>query len=105
VCRSLTPAHDMWQSSSPAVERFMRREIGPEGRVRDFLADLDKVRTSLLRLPDTLDRLTEAAERMQPDRSEVEAARRSPLTLGLLVTAAALLGALLTLAFTGQIAL
>ena len=47
----------------------MRREIGPEGGcVRDFLADLDKVRTSLLRLPDTLDRLTEAAERMQPDR-------------------------------------
>ncbi|MCC5980618.1 MAG: 2-polyprenylphenol 6-hydroxylase [Oceanicaulis sp.] len=105
VCRLLTPAHDMWQSSSPAVERFMRREIGPEGRVRDFLADLDKVRTSLLRLPDTLDRLTLAAERMNTPAGTSSAHPSRRWRTGLLIAGAALLGVVFTLALTGRIAL
>ena len=67
VCRTLTADHNMWQASAPAVERFMRRELGPEGRVRDALADLHRLRTAILALPETLDRLSRAAEAVRTD--------------------------------------
>lgn len=105
VCRTLTPAHDMWESSAPAVERFMRREIGPEGKVRDFLADLEKLRTSLIRLPDTLDRLTLAAERMQGPSGAVQTRHRGAWLTGVLIAGAAFAGVVFTLALTGRIAL
>lgn len=105
VCRTLTPAHDMWQASAPAVERFMRRELGPEGRVRDFVRDLERVHTSLVALPATLQRLTEAAERMNTPEHASAPARRSWFTGILIAVAAASLAALVTLALTGRLAL
>lgn len=76
VCRMLTDDHNMWEASAPAVERFMRRELGPEGKIRDAVADLDRMRKAILALPETIERLSEAAERMgtEPD-PEKRAAR------------------------------
>jgi ubiquinone biosynthesis protein len=70
VCRSLTDRHNMWKASAPSVERFMRRELGPEGKVRDAVRDLETMRDAVLSLPDTLNRLSNAAEAL---RSEPEA--------------------------------
>ncbi|MEQ8432968.1 MAG: 2-polyprenylphenol 6-hydroxylase [Oceanicaulis sp.] len=69
VCRSLTDRHNMWKASAPSVERFMRRELGPEGKVRDAIRDLETMRDAVLSLPDTLDRLSKAAEafKAEPD--------------------------------------
>jgi len=104
VCRTLTPAHDMWQASAPAVERFMRRELGPEGRVRDIFRDLERIQTSLVALPATLERLTEAAERMNaPDDASAPARRRWLAGLAIAVAAASL-AVLATLALTGRLA-
>lgn len=63
VCRTLTDDHNIWEASAPSVERFMRRELGPEGKIRDAVEELDRVREAVLALPDTLERLSEAAER------------------------------------------
>lgn len=100
VCRTLTPAHDMWQASAPAVERFMRRELGPEGRVRDFVRDLERVHTSLVALPVTLERLTEAAERMNAPEQASAPARRGWFAGILIAVTAASLTVLITLALT-----
>ena len=104
VCRTLTPAHDMWQASAPAVERFMRRELGPEGRVRDVFRDLERLHTSLVALPATLERLTEAAERMNAPENGSTPARRRWLTGIAMAVAAASLAVLATLAVTGNLA-
>lgn len=103
VCRTLTPAHDMWQASAPAVERFMRRELGPEGRVRDVFRDLERLHTSLVALPATLERLTEAAERMNAPEDASAPARRRWLAGIAIAAATASLAVLATLAATGQL--
>ncbi|AZU03153.1 ubiquinone biosynthesis protein [Glycocaulis alkaliphilus] len=105
VCRTLTPAHDMWESSAPAVERFMRRELGPEGRIRDVLRDLERLHTSLVALPVTLERLTEAAERMNAPEQVSAPVRRGWFTGMLIAITTASLAVLLTLALTGRLAM
>lgn len=101
VCRTLTPAHDMWQASAPAVERFMRRELGPEGRIRDIFQDLERLHTSLVALPVTLERLTQAAERMHAPDDLARPERRAWIAGIAIAVAAASLSVLLTLALTG----
>lgn len=63
VCRSLSAAHNMWTASGPAVERFMRRELGPEGQVMDALDDLRALRGAIRRLPHFIDDISDLAER------------------------------------------
>lgn len=77
VCRMLTSDHNMWEASAPSVERFMRRELGPEGKVRDAMEDLDRLRGAVLALPDTLERMTAAAEHMGAPHEP--APKRAPL--------------------------
>ena len=62
VCRLLSDEHNMWQASAPSVERFMRRELGPEARVRDALDELDRLKDAVLALPETLERMSVIAE-------------------------------------------
>lgn len=71
VCRSLSEDHNMWVSAGPAVERFMRRELGPEGRIRDAFEELERMRDVVLSLPDALERLSalEPAAAPPPKRS------------------------------------
>lgn len=91
VCRMLSPQHNMWEASAPAVTRFMRRELGPEGKVRDLVRDLEALRTSVMALPATLERLTEAAERLRGDPPET--AKRRDWVLVLAIASTTLLGA------------
>lgn len=62
VCRLLSDDHNIWEASAPAVERFMRRELGPEARVRDALEELDRLKDAVLALPDTVERMSVIAE-------------------------------------------
>jgi ubiquinone biosynthesis protein len=57
VARAIDPDHDIWEASRPIVERFMTRELGPEGIVRRAFADLELGLRSLRRLPKILDQL------------------------------------------------
>jgi len=64
VCRLLTDDYNMWEAARPSVERFMRRELGLEGRIRDLGDTLDKARRVMFALPRTLDRMSMAAEQL-----------------------------------------
>jgi ubiquinone biosynthesis protein len=91
VCRMLSPQHNMWKASAPAVTRFMRRELGPEGIARDFVRDLEALRASAMALPATLERLTLAAERLRAEPPET--AQRRDWALVLAIASTTLLGA------------
>jgi ubiquinone biosynthesis protein len=57
VARAIDPDHDIWETSRPIVERFMTRELGPEGVAKRVLSDLEAGLRALRRLPSVLDRL------------------------------------------------
>jgi ubiquinone biosynthesis protein len=57
VARAIDPDHDIWEASHPIVERFMTRELGPEGIARRAMADLEAGMRAFRRLPDILSRL------------------------------------------------
>ncbi|KAA5800893.1 2-polyprenylphenol 6-hydroxylase [Alkalicaulis satelles] len=103
VCRLLSQDHNMWEASGPAVTRFMRRELGPEGKARDILRDLDALRATVIALPATLERLTEAAERLKAEPPETGARRAWGRML--LLAAAALTGGAAGAALYAAIAL
>jgi ubiquinone biosynthesis protein len=64
VARALDPKHDMWAAARPIVERWVRRELGPEGVARRGLAEAGDALQSLRRLPQTLVAVEEAAKRL-----------------------------------------
>ncbi|WP_297735977.1 2-polyprenylphenol 6-hydroxylase [uncultured Maricaulis sp.] len=55
VSRQLDPQHDMWGAAAPIVEAWMKRELGPEGRIRDLGEDLTRLHDAMRRLPDAID--------------------------------------------------
>jgi len=65
VCRLLSPEHNMWVASAQPVERFMRRELGPEGLARDLAADMRALRDSVRRLPETISDINDIAEKLR----------------------------------------
>ena len=62
VARRLDPNFDMWAASRPVVERWMRRQLGPEGFVRETATNLGRLRETLNRLPDAIEDLRAAAD-------------------------------------------
>jgi len=62
VCRRLDPDFDMWEISRPIVEASMRRELGVEGRLNDFLSTMDRARRTLDRLPDATENIATLAK-------------------------------------------
>ncbi len=62
VCRRLDPNFDMWEISRPIVEASMRRELGVEGRLNDFLDNIDRARRTLERLPDATENIATLAK-------------------------------------------
>lgn len=63
VARSIDPAHNIWQAAKPIVERWTRREFGPEG-LRRLAADTAREAIARLRkLPETLEKLDAALAR------------------------------------------
>ncbi|MBI2262429.1 MAG: 2-polyprenylphenol 6-hydroxylase [Caulobacterales bacterium] len=50
VARRLNPDHDLWAASHSVVERWIRRELGPQAQVRDALEELRATLKALSRL-------------------------------------------------------
>jgi ubiquinone biosynthesis protein len=50
VARRLNPDHDLWAAAAPVVERWIRRELGPQAQVRDALEELRATLKTLSRL-------------------------------------------------------
>ena len=50
VARRLNPDHDLWAASQPVVERWIRRELGPQAQVRDAIEELRATLRALSKL-------------------------------------------------------
>lgn len=50
VARRLNPDHDLWAAAAPVVERWIRRELGPQAQVRDAIEELRETLKALSRL-------------------------------------------------------
>jgi ubiquinone biosynthesis protein len=53
VARRLNPDHDLWAAAQPVVERWIRRELGPQAQVRDAIDELRVTLKALARLAQT----------------------------------------------------
>ena len=62
VCRRLDPEFDMWETARPIVEASMRRELGLEGRIGDFLDNMDRARRTIEKLPDATENIAALAK-------------------------------------------
>jgi len=62
VARRLDPAFDMWAASRPIVEASLRRELGAEGRISDFMADLRRAQKTLKAMPDAAENVAALAK-------------------------------------------
>ena len=83
VARRLDPEFDMWEASRPVVEKAVRREIGPERYLNDFLDGLGKTRRTLAILPDATDNIAKLAQAwadgdidLSPDKTMVRPVRK-----------------------------
>jgi ubiquinone biosynthesis protein len=50
VARRLQPDHDLWKAAQPVVERWIRRELGPQAQARDALNEILAAARALSRL-------------------------------------------------------
>ncbi len=70
VARSIDPGHNIWAAAKPVVDRWSRREFGPEGIRRLAIATAREALSRLRRLPETLEKLdaalTQAANPQPP---------------------------------------
>jgi len=62
VCRRLDPQFDMWSTAEPIVSNSIRRELGIEGRLGDFLDNMDRARRTLEKLPDATENVAALAQ-------------------------------------------
>jgi ubiquinone biosynthesis protein len=62
VARRLDPSFDMWEASRPVVEKAVRREVGPERYLRDFVHGLGRTRRTLSILPEATDNIAKLAQ-------------------------------------------
>ena len=63
VARTIDPGHNIWQAAQPIVERWTRREFGPEGLRRLAIKTASEALARLRHLPDTLAKLDAALNR------------------------------------------
>jgi ubiquinone biosynthesis protein len=98
VARALDPQHDMWTASRPIVERWVKRELGPEAVTKRATEELGQGFAALRRLPHTLTALEAAARKVSTEapREERKWYQLPAFWLGLLA------GAVLALILTAR---
>ena len=65
VARQLDPQHDMWGAAAPVVEHWMRRELGPEGRIRDLGEDMVRLHDAVRLLPGAIEDWADVGRRLK----------------------------------------
>jgi len=78
VARRLDPEFDMWEASRPVVEKAVRREVGPERYLRDFVQGLGKTRRTLAVLPDATDNIAKLAQAWADGEIDLSTGRIAP---------------------------
>jgi len=93
VARRLDPEFDMWEAARPIVEVAVRRELGPERYINDFLDGLDRTRKTLKTLPDATDNIAKLAEAWANGEIDLSGIGQKPNTQKSLLKPVAYLGA------------
>jgi ubiquinone biosynthesis protein len=93
VARRLDPEFDMWEASRPIVEKAVRRELGPERYINDFLDGLERTRKTLQTLPDATDNIAKLAEAWAKGEIDLSGIQTKTEPKKSLVKPVALLGA------------
>ncbi len=75
VARALDPQHDMWTASRPIVERWVKRELGAEAVTRRAVDEAAQGFAAMRRLPQTLQALEAAANKVSADPQPAERLR------------------------------
>ena len=98
VARGLDPRHDMWNAARPIVERWVKRELGPEAVTRRAVDEAAQGFAALRRLPHTLLAVEAAARKVSAEapREERKWYQLPAFWIGMLG------GAVLALVLTGQ---
>ena len=65
VARALDPQHDIWGAAQPIVERWVKRELGPQGVAQRTIEEAAQGFAALRRLPRTLDAVEAVALAMR----------------------------------------
>ncbi|WP_409432523.1 2-polyprenylphenol 6-hydroxylase [Litorimonas sp. RW-G-Af-16] len=76
VARRLDPNFDMWEAARPIVEKAVRRELGPERYLNDFLDGLDRTRRTLDILPGATDNIAKLAQAWADGEIDLSGATR-----------------------------
>ena len=76
VARFLDPRHDMWGASAPVVEEWMKRELGPEGRARDFADDISRLYGAARKWPDAIEDWAEVGRKLKAGELQLGGAPR-----------------------------
>jgi ubiquinone biosynthesis protein len=92
VARSIDPGHNIWSAAKPVVDRWSRREFGPEGIRKLALSTAREALARLRRLPETLDKLDAALNRAA-DPPPAPSPPRQPASWGWLLTGFAIAAA------------
>lgn len=98
VSRALDPKHDMWTASRPIVERWVKRELGPEAMTKRGIDEAAAGFQTLRRLPQTMAALEAAARKVSTEapRQERQWYQLPAFWIGLLA------GAVIMLVLTGR---
>jgi ubiquinone biosynthesis protein len=72
VARALDPKHDMWSAARPIVERWVKRELGPEAVTRRAVDEAGVAFAAMRRLPHTLTALEAAARKVSAEAPREE---------------------------------
>ena len=72
VSRALDPPHDMWAASRPIVERWVKRELGPDAVARRGIDEAALGFQALRRLPQTLAAVEAAARKVSTEAPREE---------------------------------
>src|SRR5262249_42214783 len=72
VSRGLDPQHDMWTASRPIVERWVKRELGPEAITKRGVDEAALGFQALRRLPQTLAAVEAAARKVSTEAPRQE---------------------------------
>jgi ubiquinone biosynthesis protein len=72
VARGLDPKHDMWSASRPIVERWVKRELGPEAVARRGIDEAAAGFAAMRRLPQTLAMIEAAARKVSAEAPREE---------------------------------
>jgi predicted unusual protein kinase regulating ubiquinone biosynthesis (AarF/ABC1/UbiB family) len=72
VARGLDPHHDMWSAARPIVERWVKRELGPEAVARRGIDEAAAGFAAMRRLPQTLAMIEAAARKVSAEAPREE---------------------------------